>query len=162
MNTKKKFWAGIALGAAVAAAFLGLRAPARRAPEASEDLVATPATSAPHRHRLYPLVPAAPEGPEAPPESPGAVAEAPASAPVAALAAPTELPPSPPQTATSWITSFREAVCGCRTRECVRGLQTRFVHAVGTTDYDQERDGAMYSEASRAAIKCYAALPENS
>jgi hypothetical protein len=70
--------------------------------------------------------------------------------------------PGPPlrQTATIWIDNYRDAMCGCSTRSCARDLQAGFLQQLGGMVYDDERDGPSFSEASRAALRCYAALPE--
>jgi len=44
----------------------------------------------------------------------------------------------------------------------VRELQGRFLNALGGTNYVAERDEERYVAASREAIACYAALPEDS
>jgi hypothetical protein len=128
------------------------------APEAAQ----APAPA--YRSRLaYPSV-------EAPPPAALPAEELAAAAAPAAPFAPPPLvipddrggPPAAKQTTTAWIGSFRDAVCACKTRACVRDLQAGFIHALGGTSYDPERDGAAYSEASHAAIRCYAQLPADS
>jgi hypothetical protein len=120
--------------------------------------------AAPYRERLYPLARAAAPAPEEAPlaEPTADVAPPPRQIPGADIKVWGDAPPAPRQTASGWIASYREAVCGCATRACVRALQPRFVQAIGGTDYDEERDGAAYAAASREAIKCYASLPADS
>ena len=85
------------------------------------------------------------------------VAEAPRVIPVGPTA-----PPAPARTATKWIEDYRNAACACKTRSCVGDLQAGFLHTLDSTKYDEERDGQAYAQASRAAIRCYNALPEDS
>ncbi len=75
---------------------------------------------------------------------------------------PPSVPLGAPATATAWIGGYREAVCACTTRGCVRDLQARFIEKLVNMTYDESRDGQSFAEASRAAIRCYAALPESS
>jgi hypothetical protein len=66
------------------------------------------------------------------------------------------------RSATAWLGEYQAAVCSCRTRTCVRDLQGSFIEQLSSTEYDQARDGEALTMASRAAMKCYSALPENS
>ena len=63
---------------------------------------------------------------------------------------------------TGWIAEYRNAVCACKTRSCVGSIQSEFLNTLGSAKYDAERDQAVYVESSRQAIRCYAALPEDS
>jgi hypothetical protein len=161
-TTKRRVGLLLALGGIVGAVVLGLGA---RKPREHTAVAAEPqrAAAAPYRSRAaYPAAPA-PVLAEAPSsEAAAAPGEEPQHAPAVALPRGDGTPLPPAQTGTSWATSFRDEVCACRTRTCVRELGSRFVRAVGTTDYNEERDGETYREASRAAIKCLAALPTNS
>jgi len=71
-------------------------------------------------------------------------------------------PAPPPQLASAWAIGYRDAVCACSTRTCVGDLQGRFVQQLGAMVQGDERDDQRYTEATRAAIKCYNALPEGS
>lgn len=66
------------------------------------------------------------------------------------------------RSATAWLGDYQAAVCSCRTRTCVRDLQGSFIEQLSSTEYDQARDGEALTLASRAAMKCFSALPENS
>jgi hypothetical protein len=44
----------------------------------------------------------------------------------------------------------------------VRGLQGAFIRRLGGVEYAAERDGDAYTEMARQAVRCYAALPEDS
>jgi hypothetical protein len=159
--------AGAAL-AVVMAVVLFREAPDAGAPRAAageaEDAEASRAVAAPVRVRDdYPV--AAAEVPPPAAEAQGARSNVPAPAsrlPGASIRVASHAPPAPHQTASAWIHEYSASVCACTTRECVRALQTRFIHAMNTTDYDEGRDGQAYVEGSRRAVRCLAALPSDS
>jgi hypothetical protein len=167
---RRRIWltlGGVALSAGLAVHLFG---GSREAPVAaphdapSQERASAPA---PYRDRVaFPGAQPATEPAEAPPPAEATAATAPPPPhrplPGVDIRVPGSGPPAPPQTASGWVTSYREAVCGCATRECVRALQTRFVRAIGSTNWDEERDGAAYAQASREAIKCYSRLPADS
>ena len=70
-------------------------------------------------------------------------------------------PPALRRSGASWALEYRDAICACSTRTCVRDLQGAFIHRLEAVDYDDERDGRQYSQATRAAVRCYTALPED-
>lgn len=71
-------------------------------------------------------------------------------------------PAAPASTVTAWSADYRAAVCGCKTRSCVNDVQPRFMRQLSAVAYDAERDEAAYTAAAREAIRCFAALPEDS
>jgi hypothetical protein len=162
-SSRGKCW--LSLTAAVLGGLVALLVvvvkPRHRAAEAASAEAAV-AARLNHLRRDYPWV-------QATEPAPAQEAEA-ASAPVAAPFAPPPLtipddrggPPASAQTATAWIGTFKDAVCTCKTRACVRDLQAGFLHTLGTMSYDEERDGAAYADSSRAAIRCYTELPADS
>jgi hypothetical protein len=168
MNPATKRWSvGLGVVALGAGAFFALR-------PRPHDRPVSPVTAdvdeppAPYRDRQYPRplaeapapvpVPAMPAPP--PPEVPASREPAtPVAVPTIADDRP---PPATPQTASRWIAGYRDAVCGCKTRNCVRELQGRFLNALSSMSYDDARDGQRYQEASHEAIRCYAALPDDS
>jgi hypothetical protein len=168
MTPAEKRW--LALGGVVVAMLVAFAfvAGGRRTRPQPATAATDPEPSAPyHQRRRFPNLPAeapAPMAPAAVAEPPAEVAAPPlpASAIVAAQLADDHRSPAPSQTSAQWITGYREAVCGCKTRSCVRELQGRFLSALGATSYVAERDEERYVAASRAAIACYAALPEDS
>jgi hypothetical protein len=171
MTPSEKRWlalGGVVVAMLVAFAFVAGRRRTRPAPATA---AADPEPSAPyHQRRRFPNLTAEAPAPAAPAPVgvlPSEVAAPttpapPASAIVAAQLAGDHPPPAPPQTSAQWITGYRDAVCGCKTRSCVRELQGRFVSALGATGYVAERDEERYVAASHEAIACYAALPEDS
>jgi hypothetical protein len=118
----------------------------------------------PLARRDYPSAPAA--AAPAPPRAdratatPPAPVQAPAPAPV--WRAGDDRPAPAPQLAAAWATDYRDAVCACHTRTCVGDVQGAFVRRLNTMVQGDEDDVLKYTEATRAALKCYFALPEGS
>jgi hypothetical protein len=164
--TSRRWAALLAGGAAVVVlsivVFRPDATPDREPPLAAEAPAAEPAAA---RHRGREDFPSRPE------QHAPAQAEMPAPATPVAFAVPpsppTEIPvgdgrPRPsPQSGAAWATEFRDAVCACSTRACVRDLQAAFIRKLESVGYDEARDGEKYTEATRAAIRCYSALPED-
>jgi len=149
---------------AAALAFVLLRS--NGAPAPARPLATAPETepAAPAQHRRDDFAWHADPSQPVPAEAP------PAAAPVAAAG---PLPPPsqilvgdgrtlPPQSGAGWATEFRDAVCACSTRTCVSDLQAAFIRKLDTVRYDDARDATAYSEAARAAVRCFTALPEQS
>ena len=71
--------------------------------------------------------------------------------------------PAPsPEPSSAWASDYRDAICACHTRSCVRDLQGAFIRRIGAMVHGDETDDERYSAAMRAAITCYSALPEGS
>jgi hypothetical protein len=165
MTPAEKRWlvlGSLAVAMLVAFAFV---AGTRRTRPAPATEASAPEPSAPyHQRRRFPNQAAEAPAPTtvAAPSAEVAPGPAPASTIVAAQLADEHPSPAPSQTSAQWITGYRDAVCDCKTRSCVRELQGRFLNALGGTNYVAERDEERYVAASREAIACYAALPEDS
>jgi len=112
--------------------------------------------------RDYPSAPAAPAPPTAQPGQPAPAA--PVQPPPRARVIPVvdDRPAPSPQQASAWAINYRDAVCACHTRACVRDLQGAFVRQLDAMTPGDQNDVQKFSEATHAAIKCYNALPEGS
>jgi hypothetical protein len=164
MSTRRGGIAAALVVAAVAAVWLAAGRSDRRptvAVEPSELPQQAPAVRRDYP-RLADMLPAArPDGGAAvAATSPSAAVQPPPPAQVIKVGS--DGPTPSPQLASAWAIDYRDAVCACHTRRCVGDLQGGFVRKLGAIVQGDESDDTKYTEATRAALRCYFALPEGS
>jgi hypothetical protein len=149
-------------GGAIVALIGGLWLWPGRARQRPAETAAAPAEAPRLAQRDYPSSPAAPAPPAAQPTQAAPTAPVQPPPPAQVINTGGEGPAPSPKQASAWAIDYRDAVCACHTRSCVRDLQGAFVRQLGAMAPGDENDVQKYSEATHAAIKCYYALPEGS
>jgi len=153
--TTRELIVGAALAVTVLGGAVAWRGRARRAaPAAAEVEAADDAREAAARPR--PRAAATTRAAEASP--------APETPPGAVLLhdPPAPRPKGPATTIGALFAEYRDAVCACATRACVRGLQDPFIRRLHTVSYNAARDDGPKGDAHREARRCIDRLPEGS